>query len=135
LLCPGGVIPDRTSFYLRFLPLLLLGRWGARRANRLLFGNQPIPEEADAYLTLVMTHFEPRTGVVPLFTDQELGQLTMPVLLLGGAQDIIRDSQKIAARMEKLLPQLTATIYPGAGHILLDTTARIASFLAPADQT
>lgn len=135
LLCPGGVTPDRKSFYFRFFPLLLLGRWGARRANRLLFGSQSIPEEADTYMTLIMTHFKPRTGVVPLFTDQELGRLTMPVLLLGGAQDIIRDSQKIAARMEKLVPHLTATIYPNAGHVLLDTTARITSFLAAADQT
>jgi pimeloyl-ACP methyl ester carboxylesterase len=134
LMCPGGVTPDHKSFYIRFLPLLLLGRWGARRANRLLFGNQPIPKEADEYLTLLMTHFKPRTGVVPLFTDQELGRLTMPVLLLGGGQDIIRDAGKIAARMQGLVPDLTTTIFPDAGHVLLDTTDPIASFLAAPDQ-
>jgi pimeloyl-ACP methyl ester carboxylesterase len=134
LLCPGGITPDRTSFYIRFLPLLLLGQWGARRANRMLFGDQPIPEEANEYLTLITTHFKPRTGVVPLFTDQELGRLTMPVLLLGGGQDVIRDAGKIEARMQKLVPHLTSTVYPDAGHVLLDTTAPVASFLAPADE-
>jgi pimeloyl-ACP methyl ester carboxylesterase len=133
LMCPGGVTSDRPSFYIRFIPLLLLGRWGAQRANRMLFGKQPIPEEADEYLTLIMTHFKPRTGVAPLFTDQELGRLTMPVLLLGGGQDVIRDARKIADRMGRLVPHLTTTIFPDAGHVLLDTTAPIASFLAAPD--
>jgi pimeloyl-ACP methyl ester carboxylesterase len=130
LLCPGGVVPDRTSFYLRFLPLLLLGRWGVRRANRMLVGDQPVPEEADEFLTLMMTHFKPRTGVVPIFSDEELRRLTMPVLLLGGTQDAIRDTEKIAARMEKLVPHLKVLIIPGAGHVLLDTRDRIVPFLA-----
>jgi pimeloyl-ACP methyl ester carboxylesterase len=130
LLCPGGVVPDRTSFYIRFLPLLLLGRWGVKRANRMLFGDQPVPEEADDYLTLTMTHFKPRTGVVPIFSDEEMRRLTMPVLLLGGTQDAIRDTEKIAARMRELVPHLTAVIIPGAGHVLLDTRDRIVPFLA-----
>jgi pimeloyl-ACP methyl ester carboxylesterase len=130
LLCPGGVVPDRASFLLRFIPLLLLGRWGVKRANRLLFGNQPIPEEADEYITLIMTHFKPRTGVVPIFSDEELRRLTMPVLLLGGTQDVIRDAEKIAARMEKLVPDLTTIILPEQGHALLNTTGHIEPFLA-----
>jgi pimeloyl-ACP methyl ester carboxylesterase len=130
LLCPGGVVPDRTSFYIRFLPLLLLGRRGVRRANRMLFGDQPVPEEADEYLTLALTHFKPRTGVVPVFSDEALRRLSMPVLLLGGTRDAIRDTQRIAARMEKLLPQLTAIVIPGAGHVLLDTRDHILPFLA-----
>ena len=130
LLCPGGIVPDRTSFYIRFLPLLLLGRWGVRRANRMLFGDQPVPEEADEYLTLMMTHFKPRTGVVPVFSDEELRRLTMPVLLLGGTQDAIRDTEKIAARMGELVSHLTAVFIPGAGHVLLDTRDYIVPFLA-----
>jgi pimeloyl-ACP methyl ester carboxylesterase len=130
LLCPGGLVPDRTSFYLRFIPLLLLGRWGARRANRMLFGDQPVPEEADAYMTLITTHFKPRTGVLPIFSDEELRRLTMPILLLGGTRDVIRDSEKIAARLGKLVPDLTSLLLPGQGHVLLNTTDHILPFLA-----
>ncbi len=130
LLCPGGVVPDRTSFYIRFIPLLLLGRWGVRRAVRMLFGNQSVPEEADEYLTLVMTHFKPRTGVVPIFSDAELRRLTMPVLLLGGTQDVIRDSERIAGRMQRLVPFLTTILIPDAGHVLLGTTDHTIPFLA-----
>jgi pimeloyl-ACP methyl ester carboxylesterase len=132
LLCPGGVVSDRTSFYLRFLPLLLLGKWGARRANRMLFGSQPVPKEADEFLVVTLAHFKPRTGVLPIYSDQELSRLTMPVLLLGGTQDAIRDSEKIAARMRKLVPQLTSIIVPGAGHVLLNTTDYTIPFLETA---
>ncbi len=37
----------------------------------------------------------------------------MPVLLLGGTQDAIRDTEKIAARLGELVPHLTAVIIPG----------------------
>jgi pimeloyl-ACP methyl ester carboxylesterase len=77
-----------------------------------------------------MTHFKPRTGVVPIFSDEELRRLTMPVLLLGGTQDAIRDAEKIAARMKKLVPDLTAIILPEQGHVLLNTTGHIEPFLA-----
>jgi pimeloyl-ACP methyl ester carboxylesterase len=130
LLCPGGVVPDRMSFLIRVVPLLLLGRWGVKRVNRLLFGNQPVPEEADEFTTLTLTHFKSRMGVLPIFSDEELQRLTMPVLLLGGAQGVLRDSEKIVARMRKLVPDLTATIIPGAGHVLLNTRAEIIPFLA-----
>lgn len=133
LLCPGGIVPDRISFFIRAIPLLLLGQWGARRVNRMVFGNQPISAEVDEYMTLMLTHFKRRTGVPPVFSDEELRRLTMPVLLLGGAQDAIRDSEKIAARMQQLVPQLTATIIPQAGHVLLNTTDHIIPFLATGD--
>ncbi len=129
LMCPGGIVPDRASFYLRFIPLLLLGGWGVKRANRILFAKQPIPEEADAYLTLIMTHFKPRTGVAPIFSDEELRRLTMPVLLLGGTRDVIRDSEKIATRLGELVPDLTTIILPGQGHVLLNTSDHIVRFL------
>jgi alpha-beta hydrolase superfamily lysophospholipase len=58
----------------------------------------------------------------------------MPVLLLGGARDALRDSEKIAARMQQLVLHLTAIIIPDAGHVLLNTTAPIMSFLAVADR-
>ena len=135
LLCPGGVVPDRMSFLIRVVPLLLLGRWGVKRVNRLLFGNQPVPEEADEFTTLTLTHFKSRMGVLPIFSDEELQRLTMPVLLLGGAQGVLRDSEKIVARMQKLVPRLTATIIPGAGHVLLNMRTEIIPFLATADRT
>ena len=130
LLTPGGITRDRLSFALRVIPLSLLGRWGMRRINRLVLGGQVVSEEVEEALTLIGTQFRARMGVLPLFSDAELGCLTMPVLLLVGDQDALRDGNKIAARMQALLPHLSATIIPGAGHALLNTPAYILPFLA-----
>jgi pimeloyl-ACP methyl ester carboxylesterase len=129
LLTPGGITPDRMSFVIRVVPLLLLGRWGIKRVNRMLFADQPIPDKVEEVLTLIYTHFKPRLGVLPIFSDEELKRLTMPVLLVIGAEDALRDAEKIVRRMKGLLPDLTAKIIPKAGHALINTTVQIMLFL------
>jgi pimeloyl-ACP methyl ester carboxylesterase len=134
LLTPGGVIPDKLSFLIRVIPWLLLGRRGVEPIKRILFGNQPVSAEADEFTTVIMGHFKSRVGKLPIFSDAELQRLTMPVLLLGGAQDALRDLERIAARLEKLVPHLSVIILPVAGHVLYTTAGRIKPFLAGADE-
>lgn len=129
LICPGGVVPDRISFILRAIPLSLLGKWGARPMTRLLFGDRPPPEDVIEIMTLINRHFKPRLGVLPLFADDELAQLAMPVFLLGGEKDAMRDMEKIGARLERFVPHLKVKIVPGGGHALLDTAVPIRDFL------
>jgi hypothetical protein len=38
VLSPGGITPDKLSFVVRALPLLLLGRWSIKRINRMVLG-------------------------------------------------------------------------------------------------
>jgi pimeloyl-ACP methyl ester carboxylesterase len=130
LLSPGGIVPDRLSFVVRALPLMLLGRWGGKRINRMVLAGQPVPAEVEEALTLLMTHFKARIGVLPIFSDTELRRLTMPVQLLMGAQDALRDAQKITARMQQLVPHLAATLVPEAGHALVNARTYILPFLA-----
>lgn len=130
LLAPGGVVSDRASFLPRVLFYMLLGRWGLRQITRITFGNQPIPDGVEEIMITVSSHFKPRVGVLPIFTDAELRRLTMPVYLLGGGRDVIRDLDKIAARLRALLPCLSVTILPGAGHALLNTSGHVMAFLA-----
>jgi len=92
------------------------------------------PERVEQFIILIMTNFRPRIGLLPLFSDEELRRLTMPVLLLVGARDALRDGDKIAARMQKLVPDLTATIIPGAGHALFGTTPQVMPFLSATSQ-
>jgi pimeloyl-ACP methyl ester carboxylesterase len=130
LLTPGGITPDRISFALRAIPLSFLGRWGIERVKRMVFDPLPIPAEVNEAITAIMTHFKPRIGVLPIFSEEELGRLTMPTLLLMGQEDALRDAGKIAERMRKLVPELTAKIIPQAGHVLYHTTSHIVPFLA-----
>ncbi len=129
LLCPGGVVPDRMSFFLRAMVLLPFGRRGADRLNRMLFGDLPVPEGVAEFTALIMTQFRSRTGILPIFSDGELRRLAMPVLFLGGEKDGMRASEKIAARLRALLPRCTTHIIPGAGHALCDTRPYILPFL------
>jgi pimeloyl-ACP methyl ester carboxylesterase len=130
LIAPGGVVPDRLSFILRAIAFTLLGERGIRRMVRLMFADQPVPAGVEDIIVLMMKHFKARVGVLPIFSDEELQRLTMPTLLLGGSQDAVRDMEKIAARMRRLLPHLAVTIVPGGGHALMNTTPHILAFLA-----
>lgn len=129
LLTPGGITPDRLSFLVRIIPLSLLGAWGRKRISRMLFGSQPVPDEVEEFMTLVMTHFNSRMGILPLFSNEELRRLTMPVLVLIGAEDALRDGDKIIMRMREVVPNLTAAILPDQGHALVHTQDRILTFL------
>lgn len=129
LMCPGGIIPDRVSFVFRAIGLSLLGEWGTKRLVQMLYGGQAIPEGVEEIIVQMTRNFKPRMGVLPIFSDAELRRLTMPTLLIGGTADAMRDIPKIAARLKNFLPQLEVTIIPGAGHVLMNTTARILRFL------
>ncbi len=72
-------------------------------------------------------------GVLPIFTDDELQRLTMPTLLVGGALDALRDMAKIAERLRPLLPHLSVTILPDAGHVVLTSVQVIEPFLLTKD--
>lgn len=130
LLTPGGVTPVRLSFILRLIGLSLFGRWGAGAIRRVIYGDLVLPEEVEAFSSLIQDHYNPRTEVQPIFSDEELQRLTMPVLLVAGSEDCCYVSEKTAGRLQRLLPVFTAKILPGAGHVLLDTTGQILPFLA-----
>ncbi|MFN8560059.1 MAG: alpha/beta hydrolase [Anaerolineae bacterium] len=128
LLTPGGVVPDKLSFLLRAIPFSMMGKAGSRRMARLVYGSQPIPAGVEEVMDVVTSNFKARIGTLPIFTDEELRRLTMPTLLLIGAEDALRDAGKISARLDSLLPNLTAVTIPRAGHALLDTTPYILPF-------
>ncbi len=130
VLSPGGIVPDKLSFVVRAIPLSLLGGWGIKRLNHLVLGGQAVPAEVEDTMKLLMTHFKPRIGALPAFTDTELQRLTMPVQLVMGKRDALRDADKIAARMQPLIPHLTVTIMPEGGHALVNARRDILPFLA-----
>lgn len=129
LLAPAGIVPTKPSFLIKAIFLSLLGKFGARQINRIVFGNQAIHPDAIAYMDLIMAHFRPRIEKEYIFTDQELQKLSSPVLLICGSEDAIRSPKEIVARMSKLLPRFDAEIIPNMGHVLVNLTDRILPFL------
>jgi pimeloyl-ACP methyl ester carboxylesterase len=129
LLTPGGIVPTRLSFILSAVAFTVLGRWGAERLNRMVFGRQAIHPDAVKFMNAIMTHFNARIGKEYIFSDDELARLTMPVLVLGGTEDVVRPVDLIVARMLKLVPQFQAEIIPEMGHALVNLAGKIIPFL------
>lgn len=129
LLAPGGIAPTRLSFILKAVTFSLLGRWGAQRINRLVFGKQDIHPEAAQFMEAIYTHFHTRVEKEYLFPDEALQRLRMPVLFLGGAQDALFNTQAAAQRLQELVPQVRAIILPDMGHALINLAGQIMPFL------
>jgi pimeloyl-ACP methyl ester carboxylesterase len=129
LITPCGIIPIKKYFACRDRLYMKMGKWGARKINRILFGNLPVPADVINYMDLVMSNIRSRNASMLVFSDEELKRLTMPTLLLGGLKDPIQNIVKVVARMNKLLPCLTAKTYAKGGHILPYSTKEIIAFL------
>jgi len=129
LLCPGGITYVRPSLLVRALPLLMLGKKGALPMIRLLFGNQAVPKEMKEYFLLILSQYRARAGLLPVFSRTDLQRLTMPTLLLVGAEDPLFSAPRTIKRTREILPNLTAEIIPDVGHMLLHEADRVIQFL------
>ena len=129
LIVPSGIYHPRLSFVVRMLVLSLFGEWGRKRIRQYIFKGTEFPETLDQFLTLIGRHFNYRLGAPPLFTDEELQSLTMPVLFLAGEKDVLLNTPKTAERLQKLVPDLTVKILAEDGHATINTASQVVSFL------
>ena len=70
----------------------------------------------------------------PVFTDEELRQMTVPILLLIGDHEIMYEPQKALSQAAQLIPNLQVELIPNAGHMLNSdqsegVNARVLKFL------
>lgn len=130
LLCPGGLGRQTYGWVLPSLLLKPFGRWGSRRTLKLVAGLdwRVAPEEA-AYVGLVFKHFLPRRDKLPVFTDDELARLTMPVQVTVGAHDAMFDSAETAARVRAAIPDAEVRLLPDAAHTIPGQAGQVLEFL------
>ncbi|GAB4034262.1 alpha/beta fold hydrolase [Spirosoma gilvum] len=132
LVTPGGIVATKPGFILKAVLYSLFGRAGARAINRIVVGQQQLDATTLDFMDLILTHFKARVEKEYLFTDAELEQLTMPVLVIGGTADAIRSSEAITARLHQHVPHLQSILLPGVGHVVLNQSSLILSFLKTA---
>jgi pimeloyl-ACP methyl ester carboxylesterase len=131
LMAPSGVVAAEIRSLLRLVPLMMMGRWGIERMMRVLSAGRPVHPELVDIMALVAAHVRQSGGSPPpIFTDEELRRLTMPVMSLIGGRETFHDAEKLTARLRALVPDLTATIVPEAGHIYREWPALVLPFLA-----
>ena len=129
LLCPSGVGRQKVSFIFKALPLMLLGDWGFNKITQLVSGKKSMPKEAQEYTKLIARSFNLRTESVPIYSDEELSQLKMPVLLFAGENDVMLNSKETVSRMSRLVSNIKATLLSGYGHVLIGFQKEIIDFL------
>jgi pimeloyl-ACP methyl ester carboxylesterase len=136
--CPGGVVRAK-NILIKVLPLLLLGKWGARKVREKIIGRTPANASkaqqlfAD-FIALIFQHLRPRTERHPVLTDDQLKRLTMPVLAILGGRDVIFDSLAIQRRLEQTLPHAEIRFIPDAGHFIPRQTQAVLDFLQVASR-
>jgi pimeloyl-ACP methyl ester carboxylesterase len=130
LLCPGGIGRQKVGFLVKALFYKLFGQWGMRRSIKAIAGvdARETPEIAE-YLALTFTQFLPRRDRLPVFSDETLRRLTMPVLTIVGARDAMFDSADTAKRLARTVPHARVTVLPDVAHSIIGQTQQILDFL------
>ncbi|TVT51464.1 alpha/beta fold hydrolase [Amycolatopsis rhizosphaerae] len=124
LSCPGGIGRQKTGFLVKALLLNALGERGRRRSAAGVLGpalstmDKREAEGALALVTLVSRHYRYRREPLPVFGDDALRKLTMPVQVIVGRQDVLIDSAETKRRLETAVPHAIVRLLPGVGHFV-----------------
>jgi len=120
LLCPAGLGTQNKNFIFTAMFHMLLGEKGIRKLFKKINGNVDMPEIMLKYQTLITKNINSRREPIPIFSDNEIRRLTMPVFLFVGAKDIILHSMETADRMKKLVPYARINILLEGGHSIIN---------------
>lgn len=129
LLCPAGIGKQKQSFAFISLFYMLQGDKGLDKLFKKINGGDDIPKEILNYQKLIAKNFNFRREAVPLFSDDEIKKLTMPVCLLVGENDIMLDSKSTVDRVKRLLPNAYVKLLNGEGHSIVTFGEDIRKFL------
>ncbi|MFG2224991.1 alpha/beta fold hydrolase [Streptomyces sp. NPDC048644] len=130
LLCPGGLGRQKMSVLVKMLLMRPFGRWGARRSVSAVVGlkaseARPVLD----HVVLTFKHFSPRTERLPVFPDDALRGLSLPVQVTVGGRDAMFDSAATARRVRACVPDARVNVLPDAGHALFGQTESVLAFL------
>ncbi|MFZ5643813.1 MAG: alpha/beta fold hydrolase [Bacillota bacterium] len=125
LLCPAGIGTQNKKVIFTAMFHMLLGEKGIRKLFKIINGNVDMPEIILKFQILIVKNFNIRREPIPIFSDEELRRLTMPVFLFVGAKDIMLHSMETADRMKKLIPNARINILPEGGHSIINLTDTI----------
>ncbi|TVX94048.1 alpha/beta fold hydrolase [Paenibacillus agilis] len=135
LLCPGGLAPEKASFLWKAIFFSLLGKWGQLQTLKLVGGGNSSSSSLSrlgedlAFSSLTFKYFKPRTAKMPVFSDQLLYQLTMPILMLFGDSDQLIPASKSIMRLKQFAQQAKIELLPNTGHLIVNQADRILKFL------
>jgi pimeloyl-ACP methyl ester carboxylesterase len=134
VLCPGGIGRQKLGIVFATIALRMCGAWGRRKLQERILGRPPADPSPPVkafmnFVALSHRHFRPRMLRLPIFSDDALGRLNMPVLAIVGAKDVLLDSAETKRRLERNVQQAEVVYLPEAGHFIPGQTPRVLEFL------
>ena len=93
-----------------------------------IIGEQSIPKEVLAFMNLIVENYNP-IQELPVFADEQLQRLNMPVLFIDGEDDVIIDAERSAQRLSHLIPSSIIRLLPNCGHVVTNSIEYIIPFL------
>lgn len=136
-LVPAGIGRQRYRALLSAALLMPFGSRGRRAAMTHILGpraehatgDEELADAFDDYLWLIQRSYRPRRDRLPIFTDDQLAGMTMPLMVIAGADDRLIDAHHTAQRLSALQPEATVTLLRNTGHIPSNYTDAIHEFL------
>ena len=128
LIAPGGLAPAKKGFVLKAALFSPFGMWGIRRITSVVFSPDTPPPGADEAFAFGLRNYNARRDNLPVVTDSELRELSMPVFFIGGDRDALLDTHAGAERLRRLVPHAQIKVLEGRGHALLGTAEDVLRF-------
>jgi pimeloyl-ACP methyl ester carboxylesterase len=134
LLSPAGISHVRARYLLSAVPWFFFGARGRRKVIDLVLGLPPDEKTPDTerflqFSELILAHHRIRTQPLPVFSDQQLRSLSMPVLAIVGSHDIVFSAGNTRRRLNANVRGATVIELPDVGHGLRDQTRAVHGFL------
>lgn len=133
LMCPAGIGRQR-NFLLKAFPLLLMGRWGAAKVQRMIFGPSIGDMSVEAHplfdlMARIRKTVRPRTASIPMLSDADLRRLRMPLQVIAGGKDPLINSMETLRRIQRLVPRADLVLVKDAHHYLPAQEGMVLRFL------
>lgn len=128
MITAGGFAPMKKSFIFKAILSSMLGSFGKNMLNKAIYHKAAVPEQVMIFQTLAATHFNPIMEPLPIFTDEQIKNLSLPVQFFGGDHDGLIDSVKTAKRIKDNCTNADVHILKDTGHVILDQFANIYRF-------
>lgn len=134
LISPGGIGKQKVGILFKMIFFSVLGNWGRRKLRETILGQlsfdvTPNAKRLLGLLDAIHRHVRPRMEKLPVAGDAALKRLTMPVLTILGAGDVLLDSADTRRRIETITGNAKIVYIEDAGHYPPGQTSVIAEFL------
>lgn len=96
-----------------------------------ILGEHDIPKEVLDFMNLIVESYSP-IQYLPVYGDEQLQRLNMPVLFIDGKNDVIIDADRSAQRLSCLVPSAEIHLLMNCGHVLTNSIEYIIPFLVKA---